>query len=123
MRDRTLDNTERFSLGTILIKLRLVSRTGITQALEIQDLMTSDEHLGEILIARKMIRRDQLEIALAAQVELRSPDRTTRALAAAKLSEATGARVLEFSRELRESSDRLRRRTGEEFPVINVEEG
>jgi hypothetical protein len=120
MSDRTLDETERFSLGTILSKLRIVSRKQLTEVLEIQELMTDDERLGEILIARGMIRRDQLEIALAAQIELRSPDRTRRALAAAALSEATGARVIEFAADLRQSADRLKRRTGEAFPAVKV---
>jgi hypothetical protein len=122
MPDR-LDETERFSLGTILTKLRLVSTHQLAEVLEIQRSMTGDERLGEILIARGMIGRDQLEIALAAQIELRSPCRTTRALAAARLSEATGARVLEFAGELRRSSDELRRRTDGAFRAVEAEEG
>jgi hypothetical protein len=104
------DDTERFSLGTILTKLRLVSDEDLERVLDAQDETEVDDRLGEILIARGMIRRDQLEVALAAQVELRSPDRTVRALAVARLSEATGERVLEFTAELRRSSGDLRGR-------------
>jgi hypothetical protein len=114
------DRTERFSLGTILAKLKIVSREEIEEALRIQSELTRDERLGELLVARGRLTREQLELALAAQRDLRSTDKTTRALAAANLSKISSERVLAGARELRVRANEVRRgsdRVGRVTPI------
>jgi hypothetical protein len=116
------DETERFSLGTILTKLKVVSRQDVDAALAAQAEMTDDERLGELLVARGQLSREQLEIALAAQRDLRSEDKGTRALAAARLAEISGGNVVDFAKAVREESDAVRRRPNRDaYQAIRVE--
>lgn len=115
------DLTERFSLGTILVKLKVVERGDVDETLAVQRTLSHDENLGELLVARGLIERGQLELALAAQRDLRSKDRTTRALAAARLAEMSSAKVVSFSRRLREEAAAARRDSNHVgFPAIRV---
>ncbi len=109
------DETKRFSLGTILTKMRACSKTELADAISAQSFMNKIDRLGlgELLISRGKISGEQLEIALAAQIELRSPDKSKRALAAARLSKVSSDRVVKICRDVRESSSYLRKVTGE----------
>jgi hypothetical protein len=99
----------RFSLGTILVKLKIVSREAVEETARIQTGMTRDEYLGELLVARGLLEREQLELALAAQEGLRSTDRAVRALAAAKLAEISSGNVVSASRTLQREVAEFRR--------------
>lgn len=96
------------SLGTILVKLKVVSREDVDETLRLQATLTEDENFGELLVARGLVERGQLELALAAQRDLRSNDRPTRALAAARLADISSEKVLSFSRTVREESTAAR---------------
>jgi hypothetical protein len=113
------DETERFSLGTILTKLKVVSREDVADALAAQAEMTDDERLGELLVARGRLSREQLEIALAAQRDLRSEDKGTRALAAARLAEISSGRVVSLAKAVRQDADAVRRRSNQVgYPAV-----
>lgn len=103
------DPTGQFSLGTILTKLKVVTRDEVEEMLRIQGELSDDERLGELLVARGRLSREQLELALAAQRDLRSTDNCTRALAAARLADLSTSKIVAFSRELRESAISVRR--------------
>lgn len=115
------DDTERFSLGTILTKLKVVSRDEVDEVLALQAELTEDERLGELLVARGVIAREQLEIALAAQRDLRSEDKGTRALAAARLAELSSGNVVSFAKAVRQDADALRRRSNQTgYPAVVI---
>lgn len=122
------DETDRFSLGEILARMRAITRNDLVDAYESRSACTNGERLGvgEILVSRGKVTGEQLEIALVAQKELRSSDKSTRAAAAARLAKISGARVIQIARECRDTSTRLVERvTGEEYPVVlsRIEEG
>jgi hypothetical protein len=117
------DDTQRFNLGTILTRMRAVTDDDLAEVLEEQAEMENGDRLGigELLVARGKLTGDQLEIALAAQVELRSPDKSTRAMAAARLATVSSARVIQIARSCRDSSARLvKRATGEGYPAVGA---
>jgi hypothetical protein len=115
------DRTERFSLGTILTKLKVVSREDVDSALRIQASLSDEEHLGELLVARGLISRSQLEIALAAQRDLRSKDRATRALAAARLASLSNEKVVSLSRRIAADAREVRRKSNHVgYPAVKV---
>lgn len=109
------------TIGTILVKLKVVSREDVDETLRLQTTLTEDENLGELLVARGLVERDQLELALAAQRDLRSNDRPTRALAAARIAGLSSDKVLSFSRRVREESRAARRDSDHRgWPAIKV---
>ena len=117
-RDRR-DDTEAFSLGTILVKMKVVTRDQIASALQEQKQMSEEEVLGQLLVARGVIDNDQLQVALNAQDGLRSKSRHVRAMAMSKLAEASSRGVVRLAGVVRRSASEARRlTTGTGHPAI-----
>jgi len=115
------DDTEVFSIGTILVKMKAISRKEIQEVLEEQEKMSKDELLGALLVRRGMITEEQLEIALDAQTGLRSRKPHVRAMAAASLASGASEMVHVVATSLREAcGDSRKRRTGEGFPAVSA---
>jgi len=115
------DDTEVFSIGTILVKMRAVSREEVRRVLEEQSKMSSDELLGELLVRRGIITEAQLEVALDAQRGLRSRKPHVRALAAADLASRASSGVRNLTARVGEAiSDSRRKRTGEAYPAVTA---
>ena len=76
------DDTQSYSLGVILAKMMKVADHGeIVEVVQEQSRMSEEEVLGQILVARGVIDKDQLEVALQAQQGLRSKNKHERAMA------------------------------------------
>jgi hypothetical protein len=117
-RDRR-DDTETFSLGTILVKMKVATREQIASALAEQKQMSEEEVLGQLLVARGVIDTEQLQVALNAQDGLRSKSRHTRAMAMSRLAEASSRRVVQLAGAVRRSASEARRlTTGTGHPAI-----
>lgn len=115
------DDTEVFSIGTILVKMRAVTREDVKRVLEEREKMGEDELLGELLVRRGMITEEQLSVALDAQQGLRSRRPHVRALAAADLASRASTGVRAIAGTLREAVfDSARKRTGDAFPAITA---
>lgn len=115
------DDTEVFSIGTILVKMKAISREEIQEVLEEQEKMSKDELLGALLVRRGMISEEQLEIALDAQNGLRSRKPHVRAMAAASLASGASQMVHAVASSLKEAcGDSKRKRTGEGFPAVSA---
>lgn len=115
------DDTEVFSIGTILVKMRAVTRDDLNHVLEEQTKMSEDELLGALLVRRGVITEEQLEVALSAQEGLRSKRPHVRALAAANLATRSSDGVRALAGRVRDAVDGCRRkRTGEGFPAVTL---
>lgn len=118
------DDTQDYSIGVILTRMMKVANDEqIEQALKQQRRMSEEEVLGSILVARGVIDADQLEVALHAQKGLRSKNKHKRAMAMAAISEASGAKIIEISRAIRDNAASVRRSlTGEGHPAITADQ-
>lgn len=117
------DDTQSYSLGVILAKMMKVADHGeIVNVVEEQRRMSDEEVLGQILVARGLIDREQLEVALQAQQGLRSKNKHERAMAMARLSEVSGGKIIEFAEAIRKESIACKRsQTGDAHPAITPE--
>ena len=116
-----MDETGSYSLGVILAKMMKATHLErIQECLEEQKNMTEEEVLGELLVAKGLITRDQLLVALEAQRGLRSKKKHERAMAMSKLAECSGQNVVQLAGRLREESAATRKRatTGSGYPAI-----
>lgn len=115
------DDTEVFSIGTILVKMKAVGREDVERVLEEQSKMSSDELLGALLVRKGIITEEQLEVALSAQEGLRSKRPHVRAMAAASLAVRSSDGVRALAGRVRDAVDGCRRRrTGEGFPAVTL---
>lgn len=90
------------SIGNILLRMRLVTQDQLNAITEEQHHMREDHMMGNLMVAKGWITREQLELALTAQRGMRTGGRNGQALAVAELSLAHSkngdeqrARVLE----------------------------
>lgn len=113
------DDTTTFSLGTILVKMKVATREQVAEALAEQQTMTEEEVLGQLLVARGVIDKEQLQVALDAQHGLRSKKRHVRAMAMSRLAEASSRRVVQLAGAVRRAAGEARRATtGHGHPAI-----
>jgi hypothetical protein len=116
------DDTQSYSLGVILAKMMKVADHGeIVEVVQEQSRMSEEEVLGQILVARGVIDKDQLEVALQAQQGLRSKNKHERAMAMARLSEISGGKIIDFAEAVRKESAACKRGTGNAHPAITPE--
>lgn len=109
------------SLGSILLAMGIISHEQLVKAVEEQDNSSIEIMLGKLLVANDIITSDQLEVALSAQMGLRSKKRESKARAQASIAEVGSARILELALSVRnKSEDNRQRRTGEGYPAINL---
>jgi len=115
------DDTEVYSIGTILVKMRATTRESLEAVLREQSRMTEDELVGALLVRAGIITEEQLEVALSAQAGLRSSKPHVRALAAADLACRSSEKVRSLAGLLRRAVSEVRKkRTGEEFPAVQM---
>jgi hypothetical protein len=116
------DDTESYNIGTILVKMRAVSRDEVLRVLREQEKMTEDELIGALLVRRGLISEEQLEVALSAQAGLRSRKPHVRAMAAAALANRASDGVRRLTAAVAEVvGDLQRKRTGSGHPIITRE--
>lgn len=117
------DDTQTYSLGVIVSRMmKVATPEQVGAALEEQRRMNEEEVLGSILVARGIIDKEQLTVALEAQRGLRSKKKSERAMAMAKLSQVSGAKIIEIAEVLRKHAGEARRSaTGQEHPAITDE--
>jgi len=118
------DDTEVHSLGTILVKLRAVSRQELEEVISLQREMSQEDLLGELLLRRGIISEDQLHEALKAQRDLRSKKPRRRAMAAADLAARSGRAVSQLAAAVRESvwASRKKRTSSTGYPAVTAED-
>ena len=109
-----LDNLATSTLGEILIRMKVVTEAQLDQTLAMQEQMSPEEMLGQILVAQGIIDNDQLQVALDAQKGLRSKDRTKRALAMSRLAQVSGQKVVAMVSNLEATSHACLRSYGRE---------
>lgn len=115
------DDTEAYSIGTILVKQHLIAREELNEVIDIQRRMSEDELLGELLVRRGLITPGQLDTAIAAQRGLRSRRHHERALAAATLAVDSGTRIQGQCAEVNEVIKDLRRkRISDQIPTVRL---
>lgn len=117
-----MDQTEVHSIGTILLRMKAITRAELTQVVREQEEMSADQLLGELLINRGFIDAAQLKVALDAQDGLRSRRPHVRAMAAARLAELSTQKVVHLAVVTQEESRTTRRSvTKEDHPAVTPE--
>jgi cytochrome oxidase assembly protein ShyY1 len=108
------------SLGDIVSRMQIATPEQVEEALADQRRMSDDDVLGELLVARGVISREQLAAALRLQRGLNSKDKHVRAMTMAKLSRASGAQIVDLAGRLRATSRAARRASAEMRPVTGA---
>jgi len=116
------DDTGVHSLGSILVRMKAISRSELGNVLREQSRMSEDRILGELLLNRGLIDEGQLKVALHAQEGLRSRRPHVRALAAAELAKISSTKVVQLAAATRSESTVTRKKlTGQEHPAVTAE--
>lgn len=107
------------SIGSVLLQMKVLRPRELAAILKIQEKLSPEELLGELLVSRGFVTREQLETALESQRALRSGKPHVRALAVARVAEISGGRVQRLMRRTRAECEAARRRvTGEDHPAV-----
>ena len=109
-----LDDLKTSTLGEILIRMRAVTEGQLDEVLALQERMSLEEMLGQLLVAQGFIDTEQLQVALDTQKGLRSKDRTKRAMAMSQVAQASGLRVTAMVSRLEATSRECLRAYGRE---------
>jgi len=109
-----MDDLKTSTLGEILIRMKVVTEGQLDEVLALQERMSPEEMLGQLLVAQGMIDPEQLQVALDAQKGLRSKNKTKRALAMSQLAQASGSRVVAMVSQLEATSHECLRAYGRE---------
>lgn len=117
-----LDDTQTFAIGKILTRMRITTTEQVEESLEMQRTTKGPVKIGDILMSMGLVTQGQLNIALEAQDELRSPKKHVRALAAAKIAQVSSRSVQKLAKQVRDTSDKIRRETtGDGWPAVTDE--
>jgi len=109
-----MDDLKTSTLGEILIRMKVVTEGQLDEVLALQERMSPEEMLGQLLVAQGFIDPEQLQVALNAQKGLRSKNKTKRALAMSQLAQASGSRVVAMVSQLEATSRECLRAYGRE---------
>lgn len=109
-----MDDLGTSTLGEILIRMKVVTEEQVDEALALQERMSPEEMLGQVLVAQGMIDTDQLQVALDAQKGLRSKNKAKRAMAMSQLAQASGSKVVAMVSRLEATSRECLRSYGRE---------
>lgn len=107
------DETASFSVGVLVTKLKLATAEEVASAVDYQRSASEGQMIGEILVARGLVTREQLGLVLELQEKLKSRNRGVRAMAAADLADMTRGKVVSLAESLRRRAAETRRATGE----------
>lgn len=110
------------SLGSILVAMGTISPDDLKAAVSLQERLSTDELLGKLLVAEGGCTQEQIAIALSAQDDMRSRDKSKQALAVASIAQirkqgTNGARQHLVSK----AQGVTRKATGQAHPAITPE--
>lgn len=116
------DDTEVYSLGTLLVKTGAITRDDLADTIQIQKEMSEEDLLGALLIRRGLLNEEQLTGALRVQRDLRSGNRHRRALAAAELARTSARALSQVASRLQEAvwDSKRRRSSSSGYPAVTA---
>jgi len=110
------------SLGSILVAMGTISPDSLKAAVEMQERLSTDELLGKLLVAEGGCTQEQVAIALSAQDDMRSRDKSKQALAVASIAQIRKAGTNGARQHLISKAEGVTRKaTGQAHPAITPE--
>jgi hypothetical protein len=106
------------SLGSILLKMGAISEEELLCAVEEQRKITADVLLGKLLIAHGFCTEDQVEVAVRAQLGMRSDNRADMAMG---LADIAAARKKQIGGTMIRVLGKVRGITSQDNPMVTPE--
>jgi hypothetical protein len=120
---KALKGEEPTSLGSILLRWKIITKDQLSKALEQQETLRGDDLLGKLLVANGACTEDEIKTAVETQRGLRGSSNSKRAMAVADLAIERRSRKSLFDRRPRlEAQARTLERsiTGDAHPAISA---
>lgn len=109
------------ALGTLLVKMGVLSESDLASAIALQETADEDALLGHQLVAHGVCTAEQIDVALKAQAQIRSADRSDAAMGVADIAAYRRHTTHHARRNLvLRAQEVVRKATGQGYPAIAV---
>ena len=107
------------SIGAILLKMGAITEAELKQAVDEQENLSIEHLLGKLLVANGICSSEQVEVAVAAQRDMRSEDEHKQAVAIADIGLARKKVVRTYQQQLIDRGERVAQKaTTGTFPAV-----